>query len=93
MLDRQVSSLLHFSLVVVLCFSIACQVIGVPVALYNLAGSQEVVESSLLESMEIVSEFAFQTPQCCHEALILSSASPSVSSVIHSIFHPPISSL
>lgn len=93
MLDRQVSSPLYFSLVVVLCLSIACQVIGVPVALYNLAGSQEVVESSLFEDVALVSEFDFSTPRFSHEAKTVSSASPHVSFTLSSIFHPPISSL
>lgn len=75
-MHRQVSSLTHFSLVIVLCLSIACQVIGVPVALYNIAGLQEVVESSLLEDAAIVSEFDFSTPRFSHEEKIVSSDPP-----------------
>lgn len=93
MLNRKVPSPLNFSLVVVLCLSLACQVVGVPSALYDFADSQEVVEFSLHEDAAPVSEFDFSMPKVSHEAKILSSASPHVSSTLSSIFHPPISSL
>ena len=92
-MHRQVSSLTHFSLVIVLCLSIACQVIGVPVALYNIAGLQEVVESTQLEDAALVSEVDFSTPRFSHEQRSFSSASPHVSFTLFSIFRPPISSL
>jgi len=90
---RQVFTPLHFFLVMVLCLSVVCQVIGVPIALYNLAGIQEIVESPLLESTALMSTFSFLPPQYYPKAHIVSSARLPVSAASPSIFHPPISSL
>jgi hypothetical protein len=77
-------------IVLILCVSVFLQILGVPIAFYNLDGANSLVESDSLEDFSITTESINPLPVWLSKiaGISLDRFSPHSFSVL--IFHPPI---
>jgi amino acid permease len=77
-------------LVVILCCSILCQILGVSISFYNLEGPSDLIEASQLEGFSITSGTMVLSVVGQHLIALMTRKQDYRYSYVHSLFRPPI---